>query len=167
MNEPDAPQPTSEKPIFLAPKAAAGNGLGYRNEPLRHDLPTGLDEFELADHATRVHEATRPEDEPECVGPAILDSYVESNAFRYSQQHAADVLAMRQIRPLLLAEDRLRDAERRAKQSRRRDLKGEFLALRGMLERYRRADQEPKPDSTLLCRLEGVEARLDGLERAA
>lgn len=156
-----------DKPRFLAPQARQGDGSGYLNQPIRRDLPEGLDKFELADHANRTREATRPEDEPECIGPAILDSYIESNKFRYSQQHTADVLAMQQIRPLLRAEDRLKDAERRARQSRRRDLKGEFMALRGMLARFQRGGEEPKPGSSVLRRLEGVEAKLDGLEQAA
>jgi hypothetical protein len=160
-------EPKPPKPLFLAPQARQGDGSGYLNQPIRRELPEGLDRFELADHANRVREATRAEDEPECIGPAILNSYAESNQFRYSQQHAADVLAARQMRPLLRAEDRLRDAERRAKYAKRRDLKGEFLALKGMLARYTRNDDEPKPGSSVLRRLEGVEAKLDGLEEAA
>jgi hypothetical protein len=97
-------------------------------------------------------------DEPECIGPAILDSYAEGNEFRFAQQHTADVLAARVLRPLLRAEDRLRDAERRAKYAKRRDLNGEFLALRGMLERELRACIEPKPESAVVRRLERVEA---------
>jgi hypothetical protein len=106
-------------------------------------------------------------DEPECIGPAILDSYAEGNEFRFAQQHTADVLAARVLRPLLRAEDRLRDAERRAKYAKRRDLNGEFLALRGMLERELRACIEPKPESAVVRRLERVEAKLDGLDAAA
>jgi hypothetical protein len=108
---------------FLAPKAR-GDELGYV-----HDARLGM------------------RDEPEAIGPAILDSYAEGNEFRFAQQHTADVLAARVLRPLLRAEDRLRDAERRAKQSKRRDLSGEFLALRGMLERELRSCIEPKPES--------------------
>jgi hypothetical protein len=143
---PDQPeaQPTHEKPLFLAPKARVGDGRGYVNRP------------EMA-----------MRQEPECIGPAILDSYAESNAFLHSQRHAADVLTQRQIRPLLRAEDRLKDAERRARQAKRRDLKGEFLALNGMLAHYRKTDGEPKPGSSVLNRLERVEAKLDGLEQAA
>jgi hypothetical protein len=157
-----------DKPRFLAPQARQGDGIGYLNQPIRRDLPEGLDRFELADHAERTREATRPEDEPECIGPAILDSYITANRLIFSQRHVVEVLDMREhVRPLLRAEDRLRDAERRAKQARRRDLKGEFMALRGMLARYQRADDEPKPESSLVRRLEGVEAKLDGLDEAA
>ena len=113
----------------------------------------------------------RPElsvrDEPECIGPAIVDGYAEIAAFHRSHQHTLDVMAMRQMRPLLRAEDRLKDAERRAKQARRRDLKGEFVALRGMLSRFQRGGEEPKPGSSVLNRLERVEAKLDGLDQAA
>jgi hypothetical protein len=34
--------------------------------------------------------------EPECVGPAILDSYAESNAFKHSQQHQRNARLRRQ-----------------------------------------------------------------------
>src|SRR4051794_20813641 len=77
------------KPRFLAP---IGKPRDYVDRP------------ELAVHG-----------EPECIGPAILDSYAESNAFRHSQQHAADVLAAQKLRPLLPPDDRVRDIQRRAK----------------------------------------------------
>src|SRR5881397_2606984 len=92
--------PSREKPIFLAPRASAGDGHGYRNELLRRGLPEGLNEFELADHAARVGDAARSEDEPECIGPAILDSYVSVNRRIYSQRHTLEVMDMVQrVRP--------------------------------------------------------------------
>lgn len=137
----DEPRQTSEKPLFLAPAARTGDSHGYVHDP------------RLA-----------MRDEPEAIGPAIIDSYAESNEFRFAQQHTADVLAARTLRPLLRAEDRLRDAERRAKYAKRRDLKGEFAALRGLLDRELRGGIEPKPTSTIVRRLERVEAKLDGID---
>jgi hypothetical protein len=139
----DTPPPRRPPGRFLAPKAR-GDEHGY-----------------VADSRLGMR------DEPEAIGPAILDGYAEGNAFRFAQQHAADVLAAQTLRPLLRAEDRLRDAERRAKQSKRRDLKGEFAALRGMLDREQRRGVEPRPQSALLVRLERVEATLDGIDEAA
>jgi hypothetical protein len=148
---------------FLAPRAAAGSdGLGYRSTPLR-PLPIVADQTETVE---RIRSATNIADEPEAISDDIVDGYAEVAAFHHSLRHAAEVQTMReQVRPLLRAEDRLRDAERRAKQAKRRDLKGEFMALRGMLARYRQ--DEPKPESSVVQRLERVEAALDGLEKAA
>jgi hypothetical protein len=118
------------------------------------------------DYVDRPELAVR--NEPECVGPAILESYATASLLAHSQRHIMEVSHMREnVRPLLRAEDRIRDAERRARQARRRDLKGEFQALRGMLARYQKTNDEPKPDSSLIGRLERVEARLDGLDQAA
>lgn len=149
---------------FLAPKARAGNGHGYLSQPMR-PLENTL-EPDPPEVVELIAGATRLCDEPESDSEALAD-YAKTAEFWRTQKHAAEVLAARETRPLLRAEDRLRDAERRAKQSRRRDLKGEFMALRGMLDRYRRTDQEPKPDSALVRRLENVEASLDGLDQAA
>lgn len=98
--------------------------------------------------------------EPECIGPAILDSYAESNAFRFSQQHAMDVAAAQHIRPLLRAEDRLKDIHRRAKYA-HVDLSHELHIMRRDVERARKAGLEPKPHT--LVRLERVEGLLDGI----
>lgn len=150
------------KPRFIAPQARQGDGAGYLNEPIRRNLPEGLDEFELADHAARVKEATRPEDEPECIGPAIVDGYAELAEFQHSLRHQQAVEAARQTRPLLEAEDRIRDAERRAKQS-HRNLSGEFHVMRQMLQRAQKGGR--KAPAGLIGRLERMEATLDGVDQ--
>lgn len=129
---------TSEKSIFIAPAARGGDGHGYLNQPLRHKLPQGLDEFALTDQAARVREARRPEDEPEAIGPSIVKGYTEVAQFQHSLQHHRDVESMRQLRKLLAAEDRLVDAMRRAKKHHRRDLSGEFRLAKQMAERARK-----------------------------
>lgn len=160
MDQEPRTQITGEKPLFLAPQARQGDGSGYLNEPLRRKLPEGLDEFELADHAARAREATRPEDEPECVGPAIVDGYAELADFQHTLRHKASVEAARQARPLLDAEDRIRDAERRAKHA-HRNLSHEFHLLRLMLERAERGGRQT-PESAIR-KLERIEATLDGV----
>jgi hypothetical protein len=169
MTEPKPPKPA--KPLFLAPQARQGDGSGYLNQPLRQ-VPSRTEanplayDRELIDQAERVGAATTMADEPECCSEDLAD-YAKTATFWKSQRHAAEVLAMREIRPLLRAEDRLRDAERRAKQARRRDLKGEFVALRGMLARFQRGGVEPPPGSSILNRLERVEVKLDGIDDLA
>lgn len=149
---------------FIAPGARAGDGHGYMNRPLRSlDNTLEPDSPEVVD---LIAGATRLTDEPEACSEDLAD-YARTAQFHQTLRHMQAVEQARELRPLLRAEDRIRDAQRRAKQSKRRDLSGEFLALRGMLDRYRRADQEPKPGSSLLNRLERVEAKLDGVNDLA
>lgn len=146
--------PPKPRQQFLA--TGAGNGHGYTTRPLR-ELPIVADEPETID---RIASATNIRDEPEAIGEGWLTS-----KDLWAKQHLADVAAARVSRPLLKAEDRLRDAERRAKHAKRRDLKGEFLALRGMLERSRIREQPPP--ASALERLERAEAELDRIPKAA
>jgi hypothetical protein len=99
--------------------------------------------------------------EPECVGPAILDSYAESARFHQTLRHKAVVESARESRKLLSMEDRIRDAERRAKYA-HIDLRSEFRLLRQMVERDRRGGRLPGEKVTL--RVERVERRLDGVD---
>lgn len=133
----DEPRMTSEKPLYLAPKARTGNGLGYVNRP---------------EAAMRG--------EPECIGPAILDGYAESNELRYSQRHALEVAQQRHVRKELTVEARIRDVERRAKQS-HRDLHSDIRLMRRMLDRSNAGGR--KPSASLIRRLEAIEASLDGI----
>lgn len=98
--------------------------------------------------------------EPECVGPAILDSYAESNAFKHSQQHALDVALAQQTRPLLAADDRVRDIQRRAKYA-HVDMSHEVHLMQRDLERAKRGNR--RPPVRVLERMEGLEALLDGI----
>lgn len=129
------------KPLFLAPKARRGNGFGYVNDP-----------------------AQGMRDEPECVGPAIVDAYSESALFWQSLRHAAEVQEAQQSRRLLNAEQRLADVQRRAKQQ-HVNVSGEVHVLSSMLERAKRGGRNEPPGA--VKRLESLEARLDGLSDAA
>lgn len=99
--------------------------------------------------------------EPECVGPAILNGYAESARFHQTLRHKAVVEEARESRKLLSMEDRIRDAERRAKHA-HIDLRSEFRLLRQMVERDRRGGRLPGAKVTL--RVERVERKLDGVE---
>ena len=61
----------------------------------------------------------RPElsirDEPECIGPAILNSYADVNRRIWTQQHVLDVAEAQERRPQLSPVHRLEDVRRRAK----------------------------------------------------
>jgi hypothetical protein len=94
------------------------------------------------------------------IGPAILNSYAESNAFKHTQQHLADVLAAQQIRPAIEAEDRLKDIHRRAKHA-RVDLSHEIGIMRRDLDKARQRGAQPKPHT--LHRLTNIEGLLDGI----
>lgn len=122
------------KPRFLAP---IGKPRDYVDRP------------EIAVHG-----------EPECIGPAILDSYAESNAFRFAQQHQAAVLAAQKTRPLLEADDRVRDIQRRAKYA-HVDLSREVHLMRRDIERAKAGNR--KPPKRVLDRAAALESLLDGI----
>lgn len=98
--------------------------------------------------------------EPECIGPAILASYVEVNKRIFTQQHALDVAAAQVSRPLLAAEDRLADLRRRAKYA-KVDMSHETHIMQRDLERARGRGQVAPP--RVLVRLEKLEGLLDGI----
>lgn len=125
---------SSEKPRFLAPITKPRDYVDRPELAVRH--------------------------EPECIGPAIVDGYAELATFQQTLRHQQAVEAARELRPLLAAEDRIRDAERRAKYA-HRNLSGEFHVMRKMLERAERGGR--KAPASLLGRLERIEAALDGV----
>lgn len=133
--------PKPPKPRFLAAGCRQGDGFGYANDPRFGMLG-----------------------EPECVGPAILDSYAESARFHETLRHQAVVAAQREVRPSLSAEHRISDAERRAKHG-HIDLRSEFRLQRAILARDIRGGRQPSVK--LLTRIEQVEARLDGVPSTA
>jgi hypothetical protein len=166
MTEPDEPSeqptpPTRERPLFLAPRATAGDGHGYRNRPLREPP---LHEQLHPETIARIRDAANINDEPECVGPAILDGYAEAADFHRSIQHLHHVEQARQTRKLLSSEQRLIDAERRARQA-NVNLTREFLVARKMFDQAKRGGR--REPAVALRKLETIEAKLDGVPRAA
>jgi hypothetical protein len=99
-------------------------------------------------------------DEPECVGPAILDSYAESAAFRYTQQHALDVARAQVTRQQLSADDRVRDIQRRARYA-HVDMSHEVHLMQRDIDRAKVGNR--KPPKRVVERLEGLESLLDGI----
>lgn len=139
---------TTDQPLFLAP-------MGRPGDPVNQDR-------DRLGYVTKPQLAMRHE--PECVGPAIVNGYAELADFQHTLRHQAAVEAAREARPLLKAEDRLKDAQRRAKQA-HRNLSGEFHILERMLARAARGGR--KPPAAALRRLENIEADLDGLPLVA
>jgi hypothetical protein len=110
------------------------------------------------DYVDRPELAVR--DEPECIGPAILESYVEVNRRLFTQQHAIDVAKAQQLRPLLDADDRVRDIQRRAKYA-HVNLSHEVHIMRRDLERAKAGNR--KPPARVIERCERLEGLLDGI----
>jgi hypothetical protein len=135
---------------FLAP-----NGR-IRTTPLR-EMPIVADEPEQLD---RIREAKNIRDEPECIGPAILTDWAEVNRRIFNQQHALDVAAARELRPMLDAEDRVRDIQRRAKYA-HVDLSREVLLMRRDILRAKAGNR--RPPLRVLDRCERLESLLDGI----
>lgn len=156
--QPDQHPPTRERRIFLAPGASAGDGHGYRYGPVRR-VPI----HEQVGHEAleRIRDATNVNDEPENVGPAILDGYQESARFYESLRHLVEVEAAQQARKMLTAEQRLRDAQSRAKRT-HTDLSHDFHICRKMLDRAKAGGR--KEPAAAVRVLEKVEATLDGTQ---
>lgn len=140
----DRTEITTDQPLFLAPMGRPGDAINQDRDRLGY--------------VTKPQLAMR--DEPECVGPAIVNGYAELADFQHTLRHKASVEAARQARPLLEAEDRIRDAERRAKHA-HRNLSHEFHLLRLMLDRAERGGRRT-PESAIR-KLARIEATLDGV----
>jgi hypothetical protein len=159
--------PTSERRMFLAPRAAAGDGHGYRYTPLRRPdrdiIVNGQPRTEPPSPETlqTIRDATRLTDEPECVGPSILDSYQESARFYESLRHLAEVEAAQQARRMQTVAQRVRDAQDRAKRT-QTDFSHEFHICRKMLERAKAGGRKDPPAALRI--IEKIESRLDGTQ---
>jgi hypothetical protein len=143
---------------FLAPGATAGDGHGYRTQPVRViDPGAPADPPAVVD---RVRDAASLRDEPECVGPAILDPGGDDAAYLDRLRRAAELQAARLARRELTAEDRLRELHRRAKRA-RVDVRRELFVMRAMLERAQRSSG--RVPAALAGHFERAEARVDGV----
>jgi hypothetical protein len=150
------------KPRFLAPQGRSGDGRGYLNMPLRALPPD--DSPETAAEAKRVAEAAAMCDEPEAVGPAILDAFGESARYYETLRHQANIERARVARQELNVEQRLRGVEERAKRQ-HINVSGELHVIRSMLERAKSGGRKEPPAA--VDRLERIEAVLDGIPLAA
>lgn len=135
---------------FLAPQARAGDGRGYLNQPDR-EYPLAPDPPDVVE---RIAECRSMCDEPEAPSAAWVDAEaelaVERNRLRLL--HRAELA--QQARVFVSVENRMRDADRRAKLQ-HVDLTSEFFVMRKMLARGK--------DGAALTRLTALEARLDGV----
>ncbi len=139
---------------FLA--LGAGNGTGYTRQPLR-ECPQVADEPERVE---QIAACTDIRDEPEALSGAWLQDWAEVAQLHKSQQHAKDVAAAKVLRPMLAAEDRLKDIHRRAKHS-HVDLSHELSIMRRELDRARTGGRQPLPRT--LDRMERLEGGLDAI----
>ena len=145
---------------FLAPQARQGNGHGYVSQPHR-PLPEAslhADTDVLREEAALVHTRTRMCDEPESPGPAIVDAITDLARTYDRLRYLADLEQRAGIRKQLTIEQRMADAQRRAKQ-RHADISGELHVIRQMLKRARDGGRKDPP--AVHERLARIEARLD------
>jgi hypothetical protein len=143
-----------------SPRRPAGRFLWPpRKLPARSEPDPRTFDRDLAEHAEHVAGATCISDEPERVDSAAILTYAENARRHETIRYAAELTDRRRARLLLTEEDRLRDAQRRAKAQHRTDLRGEFLAIAKDLERSARGGRRLSVRG--LERLERVEAVLD------
>jgi hypothetical protein len=144
------PTPRRHPGRFLAPNGRT------RTKPLR-ELPIVADEPEQVD---RIREARTFADEPEGLGPAILETYAQVNRRILTQQHVLEVAEAQERRPELTPQHRLDDVHRRAKHA-HVDLSHEIHLVGKAIERARLRDQPVNPRA--IERLTRLEALLDGV----
>jgi hypothetical protein len=146
---------------FMLPGAGKGStSLGYTGQPIR-ELPLVADEPAVVE---RIAEACSMRDEPEAPSEAWLDAAADLAFMRNQQARLADIAQAQGMRPLLSLEQRMMDAQRRAKLQ-HVDCRSEFTAVRRMLEAAR-LESERRGARTVRAaerRLERVEVRLDQL----
>jgi hypothetical protein len=136
---------------FLAPQARAGNGHGYYDRPQRPISQAIAD-----DEATieRVSSFTALCDEPEAPSRDWVDAEAELAVERNRIRLLAAAAAAREARAGVSIENRIRDAQRRAK-ARRMKIDRPLYVIRRELDRG-------KQDSAL-TKLTAIEAALDGV----
>jgi hypothetical protein len=139
---------------FLAPGARAGNGYGHLTEPLR-PIPETADEPHVIE---RIETRTNLCDEPEEIGPAIVDAYADLARTYDRLRHEAELEQLGRLRETLTLEQRLVEIQRKAKRQ-HVDISREAHALRAILERARIGGRAEPVSATIKIR--AIEARLD------
>lgn len=145
---------------FLAAQGRSGNGHGYSTQPQR-EYPVVADEPDVVE---RIRDATNICDEPESESGAWLDATAD-RAFMVNQQaRIADIAQAQGMRPLLSMEQRMADAQRRAKMQ-HVDCRSEFTALRRMLDTAKTESDKrrARTEAAAERRLQRVESKLDQL----
>jgi predicted GIY-YIG superfamily endonuclease len=135
---------------FLAPQARAGDGRGYLNNPDR-EYPLAPDPPDVVE---RIRTATAMCDEPEAPSRAWVNAEAELAAERNRLRLLKQAEEARGIRHALSIENRMKDAQRRAK-LKHIDLSSEFYVMRKMLACGN--------GTAAVERLARLEARLDGV----
>lgn len=147
---------------FLAPQARSGNGHGYLTRPNRPLLGT---EHPVDERATiaKIASATALCDEPEVISDGIV-SYTETAVKAATLRHAAEVEQAHEARATMTPEQRVANAEARAKQQ-HVNVSSDLRFVRAAAARARAGGR--RLPAGALRRLERVEALLDGapLER--
>lgn len=147
---------------FLVPNARRGNGLGYDNRPQRI-LNGTLSHVDEPATIEKIASRTAMCDEPECISDGIV-SYTETAMKAATLRHAAEVQEAQEARVVLTIEQRVFNAEQRARRQ-HVDLGKDLHLVSKALMRARSGGRSvPEP---VMRRLERVEAKLDGapLER--
>jgi hypothetical protein len=143
---------------FLAPNGRT------RSKPLREVPSLGVHEEDRLREVELVSSHTDPRDEPEQVGPAILEDWEQVRQLHRSQQHAKDVAKALTLRPTLSIDDRVRDIQRRARQG-GYDLRRECALMWRDIERAHAGGRQPP--ARVYERAAGLEALLDGITAKA
>lgn len=142
---------------FLAPQARSGNGHGYLTQPERQ-YPQAPDPVDVVE---RIASATAMCDEPEAPSSAWVDAEADLAVERNRLRLLHRAMQAREARQTVTPENRIKDAQRRAK-VKRMDITSDLFFVRKSLVRGK--------DGDAIKRLEGIELRLDGvagLETAA
>lgn len=163
MDDDQPVPPTSEPPRFLA---RAGRHGTYKKLPPTSPTDRGrwiyveIDKESDADHGYTASTFTALDREPECVGPAILDSYADINRRMLLQQHLLDVAEAQTHRCEITPQNRLDTVHQRAKHA-HVDMSHPIHLVQREIDKARLRGQPVK--QAALDRLEGLEALLDGV----
>jgi hypothetical protein len=155
--------PTSEPSRFLARTGRHGT---YKKLPPTTPTDLGRWAYVETDKETAVDVGYTSSPfralhhEPECVGPALVESMAEVNRRILTQQHILEVAEAQQRRPELTPQNRLDTVYQRAKHA-HVDMSHEIHLVQRAIDKARLREQPVKPAA--LNRLEGLEALLDGV----
>lgn len=167
MTEPEqqAPKPQPDKPLFLmqgSPLVAGGKArlMSNRKVKPKRAEPREVTGPEEKGYTTDIHKALRHE--PETPSDVWLDAEADRAFMLNEQARLADIAQAQAARPTLTVEQRMKDAQRRAKMQ-HVDCRAEFTALRRMLDAAKTESdrRRTRTEAAAERRLERVESQLD------